>query len=236
MSKVSAVDKVCVCERVVNEEEFRQIGITQRFERLGWERVLDWCEGVTPRVFLKAVTNWYASLRLENEDEHPSQWRLVGDTGKGSMTMSFETMNQIANFDSLGVDNYFYYSTNTFWSSELVQADPVGLLEITLPNYTTGRYDRNHMSCEGKILQNISLENIMVRLGDRGKLRMWDLRILHALLVGTPKLSWHHITMMNIWDTRNQYRRKMIPCVRLISAMIFQQNRLKDNSLWILKG
>ncbi|KAJ0636929.1 hypothetical protein HanOQP8_Chr17g0667841 [Helianthus annuus] len=82
MSKVSAVDKVCVCERVVNEEEFRQIGITQRFERLGWERVLDWCEGVTPRVFLKAVTNWYASLRIENEDEHPSQWRLVGDTGK----------------------------------------------------------------------------------------------------------------------------------------------------------
>ncbi|KAM0044353.1 hypothetical protein Hdeb2414_s0010g00352201 [Helianthus debilis subsp. tardiflorus] len=76
----------------------------------------------------------------------------------------------------------------------------------------------------------------MVRLGDRGKLRMWDLRILHALLVGTPKLSWRHITMTNTWDTRNQYKRKMIPCVRLISAMIFQQNRLKDNSLWILKG
>ncbi|KAJ0428661.1 hypothetical protein HanHA300_Chr17g0648581 [Helianthus annuus] len=74
MSKVSTVDKVCVCERVVNEEEFRQIGITQRFERLGWERALDWCECVTPRVYLKAVTNWYASLRLENEDEHPSQW------------------------------------------------------------------------------------------------------------------------------------------------------------------
>ncbi|KAF5765564.1 hypothetical protein HanXRQr2_Chr15g0705211 [Helianthus annuus] len=109
-------------------------------------------------------------------------------------------------------------------------------MEITLPNYTTGRYDRNHLLCEGKILQNISLENIMVRLGNRGKLRMWDLRILHAVLVGTPKLSWRHITMMNISDTRNQYKRKMIPCVRLISAMIFQQNRLKDNSLWILKG
>ncbi|KAF5765565.1 hypothetical protein HanRHA438_Chr15g0717401 [Helianthus annuus] len=106
--------KVCVCERVVNEKEFRQIGITQRFERLGWERTLDWCEVVTRRVYLKAVTNWYSLLRLENEDEHPSQWRLVGDTGKGSMTMSFETMNQIGDFDFLGVDNYFYYSTNTF--------------------------------------------------------------------------------------------------------------------------
>ncbi|MFS7948285.1 hypothetical protein Hanom_Chr06g00558151 [Helianthus anomalus] len=41
--------------------------------------------------------------------------------------------------------------------------------------------------------------------------------------------------MKNIWDTRNQLKRKMILYARLISAMIVQQNRLPDNSLWVVK-
>ncbi|MFS7918774.1 hypothetical protein Hanom_Chr03g00205101 [Helianthus anomalus] len=122
-----------------------------------------------------------------------------------------------------------------FWQSNLVQADPVNLLELTLPNYTTGKYDRNHLSFEGKILQNISLENVMVRLGDRGKVWVWDLRILHSLLYEEAKLSWRHIIMMNIWYTRNQFKRKLIPYVRLINALIIQQNRLAENSLWVVK-
>ncbi|KAF5811845.1 hypothetical protein HanXRQr2_Chr04g0186121 [Helianthus annuus] len=162
-------------------------------------------------------------------------WRLVGDTGRDTMVMTFNSLNQIANFDSLVVNSYYYYETNLFWQSNLVQVDPANLLEPTLQNYMSGQYDRNHLSVEGKILQNISLENVMVRLGDRGKVRVWDLRVLHALPFGEPKLSWRHITRMNIWDMRNQYNRKMILYVRLISAMIVQQNRLPENSLWVVK-
>ncbi|MFS7955861.1 hypothetical protein Hanom_Chr07g00647741 [Helianthus anomalus] len=51
----STIDKDYVCERLVNSEEFRQIRITQKFERLGWECVFDWCEDATQRVYLKAV-------------------------------------------------------------------------------------------------------------------------------------------------------------------------------------
>ncbi|MFS7955860.1 hypothetical protein Hanom_Chr07g00647731 [Helianthus anomalus] len=102
-------------------------------------------------------------MRLENADESSVLWRLVGDTTKGSMVMSFNILNRIANFDSLGVGSYYYYDTNLFLHLRLVQADPVNLVELTLPNYTTGEYNWIHLSVEGKILQNISLENVMVR-------------------------------------------------------------------------
>ncbi|MFS7911083.1 hypothetical protein Hanom_Chr02g00113841 [Helianthus anomalus] len=81
----------------------------------GWERVLDWCEGVTQKIYLKAVTDWLSTLRPKNLDKSPNLLRLVGETGKGSMVMSFDTLNQIANFDSLGAGSYYYYYTNLFW-------------------------------------------------------------------------------------------------------------------------
>ncbi|KAJ0501004.1 hypothetical protein HanRHA438_Chr11g0495891 [Helianthus annuus] len=41
--------------------------------------------------------------------------------------------------------------------------------------------------------------------------------------------------MMNTWDTWEVCNRKMIPYVRLISAMILQQNSLPPESLWVSK-
>ncbi|KAJ0715207.1 hypothetical protein HanPI659440_Chr13g0498461 [Helianthus annuus] len=191
MSKVAnTIAKQCVYERLVNAKEFRQIGITQKFERLGWERVLDWVEDVTPKVYLKEVTEWLAILRLEHADEEPSRWRLNGETSKGTMVMSFQTMNRVTNFDSLSEGSYSTYETRHFWEGHVVQTDPIDLVNATLPNYTGGeQYNRAHLSVEGKILQNIFLENVMVRLGDRGKLRVWDLRVLHVLMYGEPTLS-----------------------------------------------
>ncbi|MFS7919040.1 hypothetical protein Hanom_Chr03g00208241 [Helianthus anomalus] len=200
-------------------------------------RVLDWVEDASPKVSLKEVTKWLATLRLEHVDKEPSRWRLKRETSKGVMVMSFQRMNRIANFDSLSEGSYTYYEIRHFWEINVIQTDLSDLVNATLPHYTEDeKYNRTHLSVEGKILQNISLENIMVRLGDRGMLRAWDLRVLHALLYGEPKLSWRHIVMMNIRDTQNQYKRKMIPHVRFTSAMIAQQNQRPENSLWVLKA
>ncbi|KAF5759146.1 hypothetical protein HanRHA438_Chr16g0749951 [Helianthus annuus] len=154
MSKVAnPIDKLFVYERLVNAEEFRQIGITQKFERLGWERVLDWVEDATPKVYLKKVTEWLATLRLEHADEEPSRWRLKGETSKGTMVMSFQTMNRVANFDSLSEGSYSYNETGHFWEGHVVQTDLIDLVNATLPNYTEGeQYNRVHLSVEGKIL------------------------------------------------------------------------------------
>ncbi|KAJ0727778.1 hypothetical protein HanOQP8_Chr07g0241621 [Helianthus annuus] len=62
----TAVPNRVVCERVVNVEEFRKIGIVQMFERQGWEKVLYWCEDNTSWVYFEEVCEWLASLRFRN--------------------------------------------------------------------------------------------------------------------------------------------------------------------------
>ncbi|MFS7967863.1 hypothetical protein Hanom_Chr09g00790741 [Helianthus anomalus] len=47
----------------------------------------------------------------------------------------------------------------------------------------------------------------MVQFGDRGGVRACDCRVLHALMYGTPTLSWRHIIMMNTWFTRESFHR-----------------------------
>ncbi|MFS7984193.1 hypothetical protein Hanom_Chr11g00983641 [Helianthus anomalus] len=64
----TSVPERVVCERAVNVDEFRTIGITQRFEGVGWERVLDWCEDITLRVYLAVVCEWLSTLRFVNGD------------------------------------------------------------------------------------------------------------------------------------------------------------------------
>ncbi|MFS7997435.1 hypothetical protein Hanom_Chr12g01141741 [Helianthus anomalus] len=168
-----------VSERAVNAEDFPTIGITQKFEGLSWERVLDWCEDITSKVYLVAVCEWLRTLRFVNMDGPAPTWQLIGNIGKNQMVMLFEHMNAIS-----------------------------------------------------RILQGISLENVMVRFGDRGKVKAPDCRVLHSLLYWSPRLSWRQIEMTNIWDTRESCTRNMISYVRLLSAMILQQNVLPAESLW----
>ncbi|KAJ0707790.1 hypothetical protein HanRHA438_Chr09g0403961 [Helianthus annuus] len=189
------------------------------FEHQGWERVLDCCEDNTSRVYLAEVCEWLASLKFRNRNDTPDQWRLVSTTSRGEMTMSFETINCIARY-SLGVQAYDYPNIEHFLDNLANSHDPDKMTEAILP-YNDGRAAaRSQMTVEGKILEGISLENVLLRFGDRGGVRVSDCRVIHSLLYGTPTLSWWHIIMMNTWFTRESFHRRMIPYVRLISAMI----------------
>ncbi|KAF5772412.1 hypothetical protein HanXRQr2_Chr13g0576571 [Helianthus annuus] len=140
--------------------------------------------------------------------------------------MSFEHLNAIVRFDSLWVEAYDYYDYDRFLDNKTNSADLDQMLAAVLPGFGGAGESRNDLSLEGRILQGISLENVMVRIGDRGKMKAPDCRVIHALLYGTPRLSWRQIVMINTWDTRESCTRKMIPYVRLISVMILQQNAL----------
>ncbi|MFS7917259.1 hypothetical protein Hanom_Chr03g00186951 [Helianthus anomalus] len=151
------------------------------------------------------------------------------------MIMYFEHVNAITRFDSLGVQAYDYYDFDRFMDNQTNIADPDQMLASLLPGSGGARESRNDLSLEGRFLQGIALENLMVRFGDRGKVKAPGCRVLHALLYGTPRLSWRQIVMINTWGTRESCTRKMIPYVRLISTMILQQNALPQKSLWVSK-
>ncbi|KAJ0612153.1 hypothetical protein HanHA300_Chr01g0023901 [Helianthus annuus] len=227
----TSVPERVVCERAVNVEEFRTIGITQRFEELGWERVLDWFEDITSWVYLVAVCEWLSTLRFANMDGPAPTWQLIGNIGKNQMIMTFEHMNAIARFDSLGVEAYDYYELDHFLDNKTNTTDPDQMLAAVLPGSGGMGESRNDLSLEGRILQGISLENVMVRFRDRRKVKAPDCRVLHALLYRLPRLSWRQIVIINTWDTSGPCTRKMISYVRLLSAMIMQQKVLPQESL-----
>ncbi|KAM0064235.1 hypothetical protein Hdeb2414_s0003g00100491 [Helianthus debilis subsp. tardiflorus] len=130
----------------MNVEEFRTIGITQRFEELGWEQVLDWCEDITSRVYLAVVCEWLSTLRFENSDGPAPTWQLIGNIGKNQMLMSFEHINAIARFDSLGVEAYHYY--DHFLDNKTNTADPDQILASVLPGSGGAGESRNDLSLE----------------------------------------------------------------------------------------
>ncbi|KAM0046409.1 hypothetical protein Hdeb2414_s0009g00315891 [Helianthus debilis subsp. tardiflorus] len=151
----TSVPERIVCERTVNVKEFRTIGITQRFEELGWERVLDWCEDITSRAYLAAVCEWLSTLRFENSDGPAPTWQLIGNIGKNQLIMSFEHMNAIARFDSLGVEAYNYYDYDRFLDNKTNTADPDQMLASVLLGPGGAGESRNDLSLEGRILQGI---------------------------------------------------------------------------------
>ncbi|MFS7996800.1 hypothetical protein Hanom_Chr12g01134061 [Helianthus anomalus] len=122
-----------------------------------------------------------------------------------------------------------------FFDNKANDHDQEGMIESVFPYNDGGVAAKSHLMVEGKTIQGISLENDMVRFGDRGKVRASDCRVIHALVYGKPTSSWRHIIMMNTWITRESCHRRMIPYVRLISAMILQQNCLPPESLWVSK-
>ncbi|MFS8034584.1 hypothetical protein Hanom_Chr17g01582881 [Helianthus anomalus] len=158
--------------------------VPERVVWLGWERVLDWCEDITSWVYLVAVCEWLSTLRFVNMDGPASTWQLVGNIGKNQMVMSFEHMNAISRFNSLGVDAYDYYDIGHFLDNKMNTTDLDGMLAVVLPASGGMSESRNDLSLEGKILQGMSLENVMVQFGDRGKVKAPDCRVSHALLYG----------------------------------------------------
>ena len=137
------------------------------FERQGWERVLDWCEDNTSRVYLAEVCEWLSTLGFMNRDDPPAQWRLDGKTSRGNMTMSFETINFIARFDSLGLQAYDYPTIEQFLDNHMNDDDPEQMTAVILPYNDGGTAQRTQMAIEGRILQGISLEINLVRFSDR---------------------------------------------------------------------
>ncbi|KAJ0914569.1 hypothetical protein HanPSC8_Chr06g0240081 [Helianthus annuus] len=220
MGLINGIEGVMLCERLVNPEELRLLGITQKFERLGWEAALTFCENKYVKVYVKAVEQWMSTLRCIPGD-HPSRtMQLIGDVGRKKMVMSMEHIRKIAYFDSGPQNEYLYPDPTNFFSNKKLGTDH--------PNIKTDLFvepskNRTSLNCEARVLQNINLENIMARLGDRGTVKMYDVRVVHAIMTGRPRFSFMHLALMNVWESRESKERKMIPHVRLLCAMMEQQ-------------
>ncbi|MFS7951018.1 hypothetical protein Hanom_Chr07g00590071 [Helianthus anomalus] len=80
-----------------------------------------------------------------------------------------------------------------------------------------------------KLCAVIAGHNVIPLLGDKGKGRLYELRVLCALVAGTERLSLRHLIISNVWESRNSYDRCFIPHCRLITHLMRVQGCVGNN-------
>ncbi|KAL8255422.1 hypothetical protein R6Q59_033643 [Mikania micrantha] len=82
---------------------------------------------------------------------------------------------------------------------------------------------RSDLKVLPKLLSLISGFNVIPRLGDKLFIRNFEIRVLHALMTGQPKLSFRHLVLLNVWESRVSRMRCMLPHCRLLSSLMVKQ-------------
>ncbi|MFS7951021.1 hypothetical protein Hanom_Chr07g00590101 [Helianthus anomalus] len=80
-----------------------------------------------------------------------------------------------------------------------------------------------------KLCAVIAGHNVIPLLGDKGKGRLYELRVLCALVAGTERISLRHLIISNVWESRNSYDRCFIPHCRLITHLMRVQGCVGNN-------
>ncbi|MFS8033971.1 hypothetical protein Hanom_Chr17g01575771 [Helianthus anomalus] len=76
------------------------------------------------------------------------------------------------------------------------------------------------------LLLNFIIPNVAPRLGDQMTVRKWELLMLYAIITRQLRLSFRQLVIMHVWQCRNQKRKRLIPHVRLLSALLKKQGAI----------
>ena len=222
MSSLRNIENVLVCERAIAMPEFRAIGLVECFERLGWGAVLSFKGEGPDVVYQDFIVEWMSTLTKIDGSNPPRTMKLVGRVGDREVVMSLDTIKAIAPFDSRLAREYVYPEPHHILAEETTNPAWIGMLqEIFRPE--RGIMTRNCMRALPKLIHLIMGQNVIPRHGDKMKVRHYEIRVLHALLTGSPVFSFRHLAMLNVWESRESKERKMIPHCRLLSALMIRQ-------------
>ncbi|MFS7969708.1 hypothetical protein Hanom_Chr09g00812361 [Helianthus anomalus] len=119
-------------EKEMTMDQFRLFGIVHKFEALGWEAALSCYDGESERLYLDDVQQWVGTLKLDPVRRPPKIMSLTGRAGEVDVTMSMETLNEIARFDSKPASQYSYPTEEELKHPEKQSAWDVMLDEILL--------------------------------------------------------------------------------------------------------
>ncbi|KAK1422514.1 hypothetical protein QVD17_25690 [Tagetes erecta] len=239
MNKNQTFEEAFLYERVVDTAEFRDLGIVQKFEALGWEAALNCYDGETEKRYLVPIMHWVGSLRYDSGRRPPQTIRLIGEVDGVEVVMSRETLSALANFDSKpngrGTDKYIYPSAAELFDRAKEHPQYNQMLNDLFPQGgNDGTMRRNLMKMTTRLLLLLVQQNILPRRSDRGYIRTQDVQIVHSLLTGSPRISFMHLVMQNIWYSRNKVDKRTIPYCRLITALLKSQRCIDDDMAFVV--
>ncbi|KAF5757653.1 hypothetical protein HanXRQr2_Chr17g0829241 [Helianthus annuus] len=231
MAKNSSREAGFQWEKEMTMDQFRLFGIVQKFEALGWEAALSCYDGESERLYLDDVQQWVGTLKMDPGRRPPKTMSLTGRAGGVDVTMSMETLNEIARFYSKPASQYSYPTEEELKHPEKQSTWDVMLDEIFLEGKGRGAdKKKEELRVPARLLLTIVQQQVMPRKSDRASVRNPDVPILYSLIMSRPKISFRYLVMMNIWMSRNDFKRWQIPHVRLITALLKRHGAIREGS------
>ncbi|KAK9060314.1 hypothetical protein SSX86_021018 [Deinandra increscens subsp. villosa] len=220
-----------ICEKEVPDKLFPWFGVQKKFEALGWEAVLKCYDGEKSKLYMDEIEEWVSTLKL-HVGKGPAQTKLTGWVNGDKITMSFESLNQIAKFDSKAAKNYVYPSLDDIYHKpETHPTWKMMLSELFLSGRDLTILQREDLKLKPKLIHLIMTHNVMPRRGDKGVVRNPEVPILYALMHGTPLVSFRYLVIYNIWFSRNSKGRKIVPYCRLIATLLKKAKAITADSV-----
>ncbi|KAK9052264.1 hypothetical protein SSX86_028892 [Deinandra increscens subsp. villosa] len=220
-----------ICEKEVPENEFKPFGVIKKFKALGWEAALKCHDRETKKLYAEEIEDWVATLKLY-QGSSPSKVRLEGYVNDVKVTMSFDTLNEIAKFDSKGSKRYVYPDLNDIYiHPERHSTWSMMLDELFVPGADRAHLHRDELKLKPKMLHLIMQHNVIPRRGDKTEVRFPEVPILYALFHGKPLVSFRYLVIYNIWLSRDSIDRKIIPHCRLITALLKKAGVITSESV-----
>ncbi|KAJ0886049.1 putative retrotransposon gag domain-containing protein [Helianthus annuus] len=105
MNKLKNKAAAFICEKEVDEPQFGQFGVFDKFRALGWEGALKCFDKDKSNLFMTEIQEWMATLKCHNF-HRPSQMKLIGMVHGVPVEMSFDTLKKLGKYDSLPAKEY----------------------------------------------------------------------------------------------------------------------------------
>ncbi|KAM0006493.1 hypothetical protein Hdeb2414_s0171g00822201 [Helianthus debilis subsp. tardiflorus] len=234
MSKNSDRKDGFMCEKEISIEDFKPFGLVQKFEALGWEAALKCYDGETGKVCMDAIQEWVGRLEMDPGTKPPETMKLTGWVGEVKVIMSFETLNEIAKFDSKEGRYTFPKEVELYHPEKNKKWDTM-LKDVFEPGKgKEKKMKKEELKLPLRLLLTFVQQNVMPRRSDRAGIRDSDIPILHCLMKGKPKISYRYLVMMNIWTSRNYREKQLIPHYRLITALLKKYGAITGTSKFFM--
>ncbi|KAI3815216.1 hypothetical protein L1987_14876 [Smallanthus sonchifolius] len=141
---------------------------------------------------------------------------------------------QVVNFDSKAENMYQFFPEGQIYKQTQGEGASQELKELLFKpgSSNTKRKDLNILP---KLCDVIGGHNIIPRTSDKGMVRVYELRVLGALVAGIEMLSLRQLVMSNVWESGNSKDMCAIPHFRLITALMRTQRVLDEDSQYTFK-
>ncbi|KAI3828509.1 hypothetical protein L1987_02610 [Smallanthus sonchifolius] len=226
-SPAGGFESLFTCEKQIHEPNFERYGVVNYFRRLGWEESLAFHYDGIDDVYGEAILEWMATLQRIEGDNPPQTTILRGTVNGKQADLSFQTIDKIAHFDSGAENNepYEYVSDDKLKAhviQETMWENMIRTLFVVDEGCDVFRMilRRDMLKPLPKLLLVFVTLNVVPRTGDKTKVRFYEVMVLHALLTGSLVMSSKHLIMCNIWESREERERMVIPHCRLLSKFL----------------